>query len=158
MSRIAPFMTKSINPRICKQALPLLPLCPSQSRHHCAHQMPRILIHILVQLYLYSGYMLWRIRAARLNMQITKCFIGNGLELRAPPPIWAPTPCCPTSHPFTPEAIYSIYSIQYIVYYIWAPTPSPFHPWQYILCILSLYSNIYFAYSAAASIFYQVFT
>ena len=33
--------------------------------------------------------MLWRIRAARLNMQITKCFIGNGLELRVPTPIWA---------------------------------------------------------------------
>ena len=35
------------------------------------------------------AYMLWRIRAPRLNMQITKCFIGNGLELRVPTPIWA---------------------------------------------------------------------
>ena len=46
--------------------------------------------------------MLWRIRAARLNMQITKCFIGNGLELRVPTlpicysmQIWAPA-----QHPF----------------------------------------------------------
>ena len=122
---LQPSWQKASIPAFASRTLPLLPLCPLRERRTQRGARCRTLERIAC---ISCGGL--EAGSTRLNMQITKCFIGNGLELRGPPTtpegIWAPT-----SSLFKPSHIFAEHSINiYPRFASHEPSSSPSSLWS----------------------------
>ena len=120
---LQPSWQKASIPAFASRTLPLLPLCPLRERR--TQRGARCRTPERIACISCGG-----LEAGRLNMQITKCFIGNGLELRGPPTtpegIWAPTWSL-----FKPSHIFAEHSINiYPRFASHEPSSSPSSLWS----------------------------